>query len=165
MSFQTAVNIFLPVAVAGDFASTNPRANVLASSTGAGLVAGSSGVTVGAFAWVDSDGLTVSNTGSNAPHGFVHRDQNTTITVFLAEASQVIKAGFNMALCDAGDFWVNNGNSSAASVIGQKAFANNTTGLVQFAAANASVAGCTETKWYAKTAAAAGSLVKISSWS
>ena len=140
--FQQAVNILLPLAVAGDFASSNPRANVLASSTGAGLVAGPNGVRAGTFAWVDSSGVIVTNSGTGVPTGFVHRNQQSVITVFLDESTMMVRPGFNMALMDAGDFYVVN-NGAGAATVGQKAFANNTTGLVAFAAANATIAGGT----------------------
>ena len=55
--FQKQVNLTPAPAVAGDFASTNPRASVPAGP--GGLVAGLTGVIVGQFAWVDpADGVT-----------------------------------------------------------------------------------------------------------
>lgn len=48
MGFQTKVNRQQAPAIAGDFASANPRASMLA--TEGTLVAGVSGVTVGVFA-------------------------------------------------------------------------------------------------------------------
>ena len=107
--FQNRVNLVLPPAVEGDFASANPRATLLAGP--GALVAGPSGVLVGKFAWVNpSDFSTTSNQGTapNAPDGFVHRDQQALITVYLETASQLVPEGFPVTLHNAGDFWVKN---------------------------------------------------------
>lgn len=105
MPFQNLVNLTPPPAVNGDFASTNPRAVVLAGPNG--LIAGPQGLTIGQFAWVAADGITVDNfgIGNVAPTGFVHRDQQGLITTYLAESSLVVPAGFPVTLFDAGDFW------------------------------------------------------------
>ena len=115
MGFQTQVNITPAPAVAGDFASANPRAAVLAGP--GGLVAGLSGVTVGRFAWVDDDGVTAVNhgTATRAPNGFVHRDQQALITQYLGEASNVIPVGMPVTLFDEGDFWAEVTGSTAAT--------------------------------------------------
>ena len=113
MSFQNKVNLTPAPAVAGDFASANPRSTVLAGP--GGLVSGPSGVTVGKFAWVQPDNLTVDSFGSgpNAPDGFVHRDQQALITQFLGQASNVIPPGFPVVLHRSGDFWALNNGPSA----------------------------------------------------
>lgn len=106
--FQSRVNLTPAPAVEGDFASANPRSVVLAGP--GGLVAGSQGVTVGKFAWIQPDFKTVDNfsAGPVAPDGFVHREQQALITVYLAEASMVIPQGFPVTLHNSGDFWVKN---------------------------------------------------------
>lgn len=117
MSFQTRVNLFNPPAVAGDFASANPRATVLAGE--GALIAGPNGVTVGQFAWVSAaDGRTINNfpVSTNDLMGFVHRDQQALITGFLAEASLLIPPGFPVTLFDAGDFWDEVTGATAATV-------------------------------------------------
>lgn len=113
MGFQDVVNLTPAPAVAGDFASANPRSTVLAGP--GGLVTGLQGVTVGKFAWVEADGLTVNNFGSapDAPDGFVHRDQQALITQFLGEASNVVPQGFPITLHRSGDFWALNNGPSA----------------------------------------------------
>lgn len=115
MGFQTQVNANPAPAVAGDFASSNPRATVLAGP--GGLVAGAGGVTVGKFAWVDDDGVTVYNhgTATRAPDGFVHREQQALISQYLAEASNVIPEGFPVVLHNQGDFWAKLAGSNAAT--------------------------------------------------
>jgi hypothetical protein len=107
MGFQTAVNRYNPIGVEGDFASANPRASAYASESG--LVAGPQGVTVGRFAWIEADGRTVNNygDGATAPHGYVSRRQGSAlITVYLAEESNLIPAGFPVNLLVQGDFLI-----------------------------------------------------------
>ena len=108
MGFQTVVNSTPAPAVAGDFASINPRATVLAGP--GGLVTGPNGVTVGKFAWVEPGGVIANNFGSaaNVPDGFVHRDQQALITQFLGQASNLVPPGFPITLFSAGDFWALN---------------------------------------------------------
>lgn len=147
MGFQTQVNLQPAPAVAGDFASANPRVTVLAGP--GGLVAGSNipsgltigGVLVGRFAWAapgtsinqssgEIDGmLTVNSNGSGAPTGFVHREQQGLITVFLQEATQLIPQGLPVVLHNEGDFWAVNAGS-AASYVGEPIYAINATGAV-----------------------------------
>ena len=132
--FQKQVNLTPAPAVAGDFASSNPRATVLAGP--GGLVAGALGVTVGKFAWVDDDGVTVQSfgTATKAPQGFVHREQQALIQQYLAEAGMNIPQGFPVVLHNEGDFWaINNGPS--ASVIGDAIYADYSNGDVYCASA------------------------------
>ncbi len=161
MSFQTQVNATPAPAVAGDFASTNPRASVLAGPDG--IVAGSGGLTVGCFAWLDSTAYTTAaNTGSGLPDGFVRNSRSGLITAYGAEASLVIPAGFPVELFNEGDFWAKNAGGTAA-VPGQKVFASTTTGQVACAAAGTALTGFVETNWVCRSAGAVGELVKISS--
>ena len=174
--FQTTVKTRFAPAVAGDFASANPRATMLAGP--GSLVAAAAGVTVALFAWAASSGSadietgetdfynTVSNTGTGVPSGFVHREQQALITAFLGANSSVVPQGLPVTLFTSGDFWVLNSGASAVTV-GQKVFANNTTGAIAAGATGATggaLAGFTETKWYAMSAAGAGELFKMSSY-
>lgn len=158
MPFQTAVHTDPNPAVAGDFASANPNASVVA---GPGtFVAGSGGCNVGVFGWADANGL-VTNAGSGAPTGFVHRDLQGLITTWLAESSMNIPQGLPVTLMSAGDFWA---KTLTTATVGQKVFASNTDGTVKTGAAGATISGYTETKWYVGSAAAANDLVKITTW-
>lgn len=134
MSFQNRVNLQQAPAVAGDFASANPRASVLAGE--GSLVAGPGGVTVGRFAWIQDDGKTVSNKANavRIPDGFVHREQNALIVNYLAEGSNVIPEGFPVTLISAGDFWAQLKGANAA-VRGSALFADYSTGEVAAVAA------------------------------
>lgn len=158
MSFQTQVNTTPAPAVAGDFASANPNASVLAGP--GAFVAGTGGANVGAFGWADANGL-VTNAGSGVPTGFIHRDMQALITTWLAEASMNIPVGQTVTLMSAGDFWA---QTLTTATVGQKVFASNTDGTVKTGAAGATIAGYTETKWFVGSAAAANELVKITTW-
>lgn len=116
MGFQKQVNLTPAPAVAGDFASSNPRATVLAGP--GGLVAGALGVTVGKFAWVDDDGVTVQSfgTATKAPQGFVHREQQALIQQYLAESGMNIPQGFPVVLHNEGDFWAKLAGDNAATI-------------------------------------------------
>lgn len=137
-AFQATVNTQPAPGVEGDFASANPRFNVLAGP--GGLVAGAQGVTVGRFAWLDYTGIDpdnaqtiVNNYGAGAPDGFVHREQQGLITAFLAGDSMLVPQGYMVTLFSGGDFWVKNTGSGYCAV-GMKAYAKNSDGTIQFAA-------------------------------
>lgn len=118
MSFQQSVNLQPAPAVAGDFASGNPRASVLA---GAGaFIAAALGAIVGRFAWADTTGL-VSNSGGNGTLGFIHRDQQALISTYLAQNSNTVPSGFPVTLMNGGDFWA---SFAAGATRGQKVFAS-----------------------------------------
>lgn len=130
--FQTVVNIQPAPAVAGDFASANPRFSVLAGP--GAFVAGVGGATVGRFCWADPySQRTAVNSGSGAPTGFLARELQGLITTFLASTSMTVPQGLPITLYSGGDFWVVNSGSAEATV-GMKAYANYATGLVSFAA-------------------------------
>lgn len=145
---QTGVSTVPAVAVAGDFASVNPKWSAI-GGPGA-LVAGASGCVVGVFAWttppLDPDGTPslANNFGQGPVVGFVHREQQALITAFLGYASMAVPAGYPVTLMTGGDFWVVNSGSSEAQ-IGQKAYANLTTGAVTFAATGSASTGATGT--------------------
>lgn len=121
MSFQTVVNQYQAPAVAGDYADKNPRTS-LTVGEGA-LVAGTNGVVVGRFAWTDATGV-VNNTVSNisaSSYGFVHREENALITIFLAETGNVIQPGINMTMMRRGGFWA---QFAAGATYKQKVYIN-----------------------------------------
>lgn len=103
MGFQTTVNQYPAPAVEGDFASANPRVSVMPNSEM--LVAGSAGVTIGRFAWVDGSEVNSLSTAPVAPDGFVHRDHQALNFTLLSESTMVIPQGCGVTLHDQGDFW------------------------------------------------------------
>ena len=154
MSFQTQVYAQQAPACAGDFASANPRSAVVSPESG--FVAGSAGVTVGRFAWIQSDGVTVLNTGTGKPDGFIHREQQALISTYLAESSNLIPGGFPVVLMRTGDYYATATGNSA--VKGEKAFAKLADGTIEFDAAGSTVAGFIETDFVCSSAASAGEL-------
>lgn len=155
--FQSQVNLQQAPAVAGDFASANPRASVVAPE--GGFVAGSAGVIVGRFAWIDTDGKTILNTGSGKPDGFIHREQQALISTYLAESSNVIPVGFPVTLMRTGDYYATVTVASAEK--GEKAFAKLADGTMQPAAAGATVSGFIETDFTISRAAGVSEVAVI----
>lgn len=150
--FQTQVNVQPAYGVEGDFASANPRFTVPALA--GALVAGPGGVTVGRFAWQDpANQVTVNNFGTGAPSGFMGRSMQALITTYLAETSMVVPAGFMVTLFNGGDFFVKNAGTTETA-IGQKAYAEQTTGKISFAATGSPATGASVT---GSVAASAGS--------
>lgn len=147
-SFQTSTSNQQAIGVAGDFASSNPRATNVATQNynSPGFRAGLNGLTIGLFCWLDTSTYTFANNfGAGAPSGFVHRAAEALITVYLNAYGMTIPAGFPAGnIFDAGDFFmVNNGTNEA--VPGMKAYANNSTGVATFALAGAPTTGGTST--------------------
>lgn len=139
MGFQTTINQQPAPAIEGDFASANVRMSVLA--TAGTLTAGAAGATVGRFAWADANGVVL-NAGQGAPSGFVHREMQALITVWLGASSMLIPGGVQMSLLNEGDFWVKNTvNTCSIANPRLKAFASLLDGSVQFAAAGATASG------------------------
>ena len=105
MPFQSRINRTLPVGVEGDFASTNPYHSLL-NASGGQYKAGSAGVIVGRFAWVDdATGLAVNAKGSLTRGGFVKRANTATVLTPSQEYSLTIRGGFEVELFDGGDFF------------------------------------------------------------
>jgi hypothetical protein len=115
--FQRTVNTQQAPAVEGDFASSNPRASVLAGE--GALVTGSLGVTVGNFAWALA-GVVQNAFQVGGQIGFVHREMQALITAWLGQSTLVIPAGMPVTLHEAGDFW---DKFAAGAAIGQKVYA------------------------------------------
>jgi len=149
--FQSQVYVQPAPAVAGDFASANAWYSVLAGP--GALVAGSAGLVVGRFAWADLANQTPANNyGSGSVTGFVGRHQQATITTYLASSSMTIVPGKAVTLYSGGDFWVKNDGSTEA-LVGQKAYADLTTGKVSFAATGTPTSAASVTGYIAAIAA------------
>jgi hypothetical protein len=108
--FPSFVNTVNPPGVVGNFASMNPRANVVA---GPGALRAASGVSfygtknpiVGNFAWVQN-GLAYSEKPAGASvFGFVKNEGQTIIVQFLAQHRLAVEGGFPVTLFSRGDFW------------------------------------------------------------
>lgn len=160
MPFPNKVNIVQAPAVAGDFASANPRHSAL--SIEAGYVAGPAGVLIGGWAWPypDSNGnlRVLQSFGSGAPAGFIHREMNGLITTYLAEYGMMIPVGFKVGECfDGGDFWVVN-NGAVSAYPGMVACANFLNGTTSFAQPGTVVSGSVTGAIAPSTASVTGSI-------
>src|SRR5581483_634341 len=167
--FQTQVTSQPTIGVAGDFCDSNPR--VVVNAGPGGLVAGAGGVTVGRFAWLsqsaidpDNAATIVNNFGSGPVAGFVHRAQQGLITTYLADAAMTIPQGFPVTLFSEGGFFVKNDGSSEA-LVGQKAYADLSTGKVSFAAPNspatAAFTGAIAAGTFSVTGAISGNVLTV----
>lgn len=130
MGFQRVVNRELAPAVAGDFASNNPRSSLVPPVDSGFVTAASQAVTVGYFAWGATTGLVYSSlagAGSDPVLGFVARQPNipsVLITDFLGESRMTLNAGLPATLQSAGDYWA----SLAGAAPGDTVYALRTTG-------------------------------------
>lgn len=161
MGFPSQVNGVQAPAVVGDFADKNPRFTV---DAGPGqIVAGALGLTVGLFAWYDATGTLANNSGNGAPTGFVARNQMALFPNFqnavpnFPDSGNLIPAGLPVTLYSGGSFWVTNSGASA-SAIGQKAYANNATGAITFAATGTPPQGASVTGSIAVNSGSASSI-------
>ena len=95
-----------------------------------GFVAGAAGVTaLAASPGFKADGVTVLNTGTGKPDGFIHRDQQALISTYLAESGNLIRSASRHAhayrrLLRPGE-WFRRGQ-------GEKAYAKFQDGSVRF---------------------------------
>lgn len=148
MAFQTDINRDLPRGVAGDFASTNPRQNMLA---GEGALVAAEAITVGQFAFV-RDGKAYATYEADDRVGFVHRN-NQAIVALGQQASMIVPEGREVALFTSGDFYV---VAPGAVTIGGTVYALDADGTVSATATDAQ-----DTGFVFAEAGDAGDLVKI----
>ena len=169
MPFQQSVNTYPAAGVTGQRAGLNPIAMLLPVP----LAGGEDGVTVGHAVWFDPDAPTtviMSNAGTSSgepaqttydkPLGIVVRDMASTIPC-ADEATMQIEAGRPVAVAVRCDLLI---AAPAAATVGQKIFANYTTGALSLGAAGGSVASSVETDWVVRSAGQAGDIIHISNW-
>jgi hypothetical protein len=123
MGFQRTINDYQAPATAGDFASTNPYASILAGP--GALVAPAGGLTVGNFAWVGPAGQVSQSYVAGYQIGFLGRNQQALITNFLGEDTMLVPEGFMVTLFNEGDFWA---AFPAGATVGGYVFADPNTG-------------------------------------
>lgn len=162
MPFQQSVNTYPAGGVTGQRAGLNPVAMLLPVPT-----AGEGGVTVGNAVWLDPDAPTtvIMETAQVAsayppPVGIVVRDMASTIPCE-DEATMQTSEGRPVAVAVRGDLLI---AAPAAATVGQKVFANYTTGALSLGAAGGSVASSVETDWIVRSAGASGDIIHISNW-
>lgn len=117
--FQNVVNDYQAPAVAGDFASTNPFASILAGP--GALTAPAGGLIVGNFAWVGPNGQVSQSFVAGYQVGFLGRNQQALITQFLGRSTMVVPEGFMVTLFNEGDFWA---QFPAGATVGQNVYAD-----------------------------------------
>lgn len=150
MTFQTTLNRDIPRAVAGDFASTNPRNSMLA---GEGALVAAETIAVGQFAFADlATGKVYSEMDTGLRVGFVHRNNQAVVNPGQA-ASMTIGTGKEVTLFTSGDFYV---VAPATVAVGGTVYALDEDGTVQAVATDA-----TDTGFKFAEAGASGALVKI----
>jgi len=142
-NFPNVVNLNQAPAVAGDFASQNPRASLLAGE--GKIVAPASGIIVGNFAFLQRVGVagnevdTLSQSfTSGAEVGFVAREEQALITAYLAGNSTVIPQGFMVTPYSRGDFYA---RFAGGATPGAAVFADETTGAAQSGSGTTSFTG------------------------
>ena len=146
MPFQTQVNLQQSPAVAGDFASDNPRSSVISPEGGFVCGAGRDKcreLRMGAGGW--KDGFSIPQP-PGAPNGFIARQEQALITSYLAEYGVNIPVGFPVTMYGKGDFWFKSFNNAA--VVGQQVFVKLADGTIQTAAAGAPPAGYVASPFY-----------------
>jgi hypothetical protein len=153
-SFQKNVGFYNKTAIAGDRASQNPTVYVPTNFLAGGVV------NVGGFVWRDAThpASEVVASGSGAPLGFIERTINHDNFNIDVEGTLAIPEEGNVTVAKKGDFFV---VADGAVSIGDKVYADTTTGAVTFTSGDDTV----DSGFVAVTAAAAeGELVIISNW-
>ena len=148
MTFHKNINRDIPRGVAGDFASTNPRQNMLA---GEGTLVAGEAITVGQFACA-RDGKVDGEYEADDRVGFVHRDTQASVALG-DDASMVVPVGREVALFTSGDFYV---VAPGTVGVGDTVYALEATGAVSAAATDAQ-----DTGFVFAEAGGQGDLVKI----
>ena len=148
MTFQTTLNRDIPRAVAGDFASTNPRNSMLA---GEGALVAGEPILVGQFGFA-RDGKVYAEFEAGDRVGFVHRNNQAVVNPGQS-ASFIIPTGRETTLFTAGDFYA---IAPATVAVGDKVYALEATGALSAAAADSQ-----DTGFVFAEAGASGALVKI----
>lgn len=172
MGFQKTVNIQPGVGQAGDFASANMRTTVIAGPGGFIAAPAPRAPIVGNFAWgnqnpalidfsnMDAHGNPAVGVAlgqyalgnyqgeSGAEIGFVHREAEIPMYVYLAETTYAYVQGQIITLYNEGDFWA---KFAAGATVGQKVFANYKDGSVYAAATGTSTQTASVTAALANT--------------
>lgn len=136
--FQSFVNNELPPAIAGDFASANPRASIIGGGEFA-YTAAANGLVVGVFSWSNpSTGIASNFYQANSFLGFFHRAMNALITQFLGFEATAAVPGTMVDTYDQGEFW---GYFAGGATAGQKVYADPLYGILTSNTTGNSVGG------------------------
>lgn len=133
--FQDRVNRQPAPAEPGDFFGTNPRTSVDASA--GGFVAGLLGLIVGLMGWGNPATGKANNFFTlNSLMGFVHRENQGLIVLFLGAYTMEVQPGYMATLMSRGDFW---GLFTGGGDVGDTVYADAGTGALSAGNAGAGV--------------------------
>lgn len=133
--FQDRVNRQPAPAEPGDFFGTNPRTSVDASA--GGFVAGLLGLIVGLMGWGNPASGKANNFFTlNSLMGFVHRENQGLIVLFLGAYTMEVQPGYMATLMSRGDFW---GLFTGGGDVGDTVYADAGTGALSAGNAGAGV--------------------------
>lgn len=163
MTRQVATSTFPAPAVAGDFASHNPRVSINAGP--GAILAGPLGVVVGRFCWLNYGQIDFDNApalatsyGTGPVAGIVGRINFQGInTIYLSDGSMLMQAGGQPHIFSEGDFWIKNEGTTQA-LPGQVAYAAYANGAASFAAAGSAPTNAITASIAAATASFTGSI-------
>lgn len=156
MGLQNQVNLYYSGAVAGDRASHNPVIYLPRNPLAEGVVY------VGRFVFKGTDPENQVKTSGSVVAGFVERLLNYYNFTLTSGGTLAIPDETPVTVATIGEFYA--AYTSTAPTIGQKAFANTTTGVITYAAAGATVAGSVETGFVVKEVREEDGLAFISNW-
>ncbi|MBL3522868.1 hypothetical protein IM876_09350 [Serratia plymuthica] len=155
MALQKQVNLYYSGAVAGDRASHNPVVYLPRNPLAEGIVY------VGRFVFRGTDPESQVKTSGSVVAGFVERLLNYYNFTLTSGGTLAIPDKTPITVASIGEFYA---AYSSVPTIGQKAFANTTTGVITYAAAGATVAGSVETGFVVKEVREEDNLAFISNW-
>lgn len=143
----------------GDFASCNPRTQVLAGPD-AVVAAEPDGLIVGRFGWANLYTGLAQNTRLDPSErlGFVLPVCGDWQRVYLKLGTRILRPGMPATLCVRGDFWA---RFPDGAIIGQPVYAS----LVDGSAISGYAAGAELTPWTVALSCAPGQIAIISTWS
>ena len=155
--FQQSVSYTWPQGCPGAPASANPIRTAIAPD--GGFIAGAGGLTIAHFVWRNEDGLSLSNTGTGIPAGFLYRTQQGLTTQYLQSSTMALPQGFMASIAEGGDFWA---IASTAASTGQAVYASTADGSLQTAPAGNAPQGTVATGWTVARGGNAGEPIIIS---
>lgn len=124
------------------------------------LVAGTGGLTIGKFAWVNDRAAENKTSGTTKPAGFAEAVNNSWILNYIDSVSMVVPPGYECSLAVEGDFYCIPLNDITA---GMKVFASTKDGSIQGGEEGATIADYVETWFVFPYSVKANSLAMISS--
>ena len=165
MAVQTTINRYPAAAVAGDRAGQEPIVHTPYNCTAEDVTSGSTTthVTVGNFVWAGTaggqvNGATAATAATDKPLGLVERLFDHFNYELKSDGTMEILDGQTVTVVVEGDMYA---KTATAATVGQKVFANTTTGAVHPGTAGGTVASCVETMWFVKSAGAIGDVIII----